>query len=223
MKIQNKYVFRTLISEFLYFLKMTHGFGMVAKPKHLGHVRTRHKSSMAARPKALGSDMVWENHCRLRDILLWIVIVVSLSISHLFARSFFGFLFFPNEWVASAPLRRHLLRFLEAKSGLLLSHWMRNRALFYMGDACRQIMVELSLVIDCLCFFFLFSLLTTKVYNCPLYLLFVKLDMFVMLKYLRSSMVVRSKALGSCQAKVQVWHGCWLSGPSTWLKNKIKK
>jgi len=97
MKIQNKYVFRTIISECLYFLKMTHGSGMVAKPMHLGHVRTTHKSSMAARPKALESDMVWENHCRLRDILLWIVIVVSLLISHLFARSFFGFLFFSQR------------------------------------------------------------------------------------------------------------------------------
>jgi hypothetical protein len=133
IKIQNKYVFRTTISEFLYiFFKKTHGSGMVAKPKCLGHARTRRKSSMAARPKTLGFDMLWENHCRLRDILLWIVILVSLSISHLFARRFFGFLFFPSKWVAPAPLKRHLLRFLEAKSGQLLSHWMRNCALFYM-------------------------------------------------------------------------------------------
>ena len=37
--------------------------------------------------------MVWGNHCRLRDFFLWIVIIVSLSISHLFARYFFGLLF----------------------------------------------------------------------------------------------------------------------------------
>ena len=28
--------------------------------------------------------MVWENHCRSIDLLLWIVIVISLSISYLF-------------------------------------------------------------------------------------------------------------------------------------------
>jgi hypothetical protein len=31
---------------------------------------------------------------------------------------------------------------------------------------------ELPLVIHCFCFFFIFSLLTAKVYNCPLCLLF---------------------------------------------------
>jgi hypothetical protein len=39
MKIQNKYVFRTIISEFLYLKKKTHGSG----------------TGVAARPKALGS------------------------------------------------------------------------------------------------------------------------------------------------------------------------
>jgi hypothetical protein len=39
MKIQNKYVFRTIISEFLYLKKKTHRSG----------------TSVAARPKALGS------------------------------------------------------------------------------------------------------------------------------------------------------------------------
>jgi hypothetical protein len=28
--------------------------------------------------------MVWKNHCRSKELLLWIVIVISLSISHLF-------------------------------------------------------------------------------------------------------------------------------------------
>ena len=36
-------------------------------------------------------------------------------------------------------------------------------------NVCIHIMDELSLVIDCLCFFFLFSLLTTKVHNYPLF------------------------------------------------------
>ena len=40
-------------------------------------------------------------------------------------------------------------------------------------------MVWLLLMIDCLHFFFLFSLMTIKVHNCPLCLLFVKSDMFV--------------------------------------------
>jgi len=44
---------------------------------------------------------------------------------------------------------------------------------FTWCGACRRIMVELLLVIDCLRFFFLFSLLTTKVHNFPLCLLFV--------------------------------------------------
>ena len=36
---------------------------------------------------------MWGNHCRSRDFFLWIVIIVSLSISHLFTRYFFGFVF----------------------------------------------------------------------------------------------------------------------------------
>jgi len=43
MKIQNKYVFRTIISEFLYFKKNIHGSGMVAKP--------RRRSGMVAKLK----------------------------------------------------------------------------------------------------------------------------------------------------------------------------
>jgi hypothetical protein len=45
-------------------------------------------------------------------------------------------------------------------------------------------------------FGFFFSLLTIKMNNCPLYLLFVKLDMFVILKYLEKGITVRYKALG---------------------------
>jgi len=47
-------------------------------------------------------------------------------------------------------------------------------------------MVGLPQVIDYLGFFFLFSLLTTKVHNCPLCLLFVKSNIFVILKYIGS-------------------------------------
>jgi hypothetical protein len=36
-------------------------------------------------------------------------------------------------------------------------------------NACRHIMVGLSSMINCLCFFFLFSLLTTKMHNYPLF------------------------------------------------------
>ena len=45
--------------------------------------------------------------------------------------------------------------------GVLSSRWC---------SACKFIMVGLSPVIDCFCFFFLFSLLTIKVFNCPLFI-----------------------------------------------------
>ena len=69
---------------------------------------------------------------------------------------------------------------------------------FTWCGACRQIIVRLPPVIDCLCFFFLFSLLTTKVQNYPLCLLFVK---SIRLPHpsrpaLRSSNHVRPKRLG---------------------------
>ena len=63
--------------------------------------------------------------------------------------------------------------------------------------ACKQIMIRLSPVIDCLHFFFLFSFLRTKVHNYPLCLLFVKSGMFVILMYLGSGISTTSKALGS--------------------------
>jgi len=40
---------------------------------------------------------------------------------------------------------------------------------FTWCNVCRHIMIELLSVIDCLCFFSIFSLLATKVYNCPLF------------------------------------------------------
>ena len=64
-------------------------------------------------------------------------------------------------------------------------------------SACRKIMVGLPPVIDCLFFFFLFSLLKTKMHNYSLHLLFVKSGMFVTPKYLRSGMAARPKSLES--------------------------
>jgi hypothetical protein len=42
MKIKNKYVFRIIISEFLYifFLKKSHGSDMLARPRCLGYIRS---------------------------------------------------------------------------------------------------------------------------------------------------------------------------------------
>ena len=61
MKIQNKYVFRTIISVFLYiYLKKMHGFGIIARSRCLGQDRPGRGSAMAARPKAHGSSMfIW--------------------------------------------------------------------------------------------------------------------------------------------------------------------
>jgi hypothetical protein len=47
---------------------------------------------------------------------------------------------------------------------------------FTWCGACRRIMVGLPPVINCLCFFFLLSLLTSKMHNCPLCLLFFNLS-----------------------------------------------
>jgi hypothetical protein len=41
--------------------------------------------------------------------------------------------------------------------------------IFVVIVMCKYIMVELQSVIDCLCFFSFLSLLTTKVYHCPLF------------------------------------------------------
>jgi len=55
MKSTNKYVFRTIISEFLYFQKKKF---MVVRSKRLSLAKSRRRSGMAARPKTLGSDMI---------------------------------------------------------------------------------------------------------------------------------------------------------------------
>jgi hypothetical protein len=49
MKIQNKYVFRTIISEFLYLKKKTRGSSMAARPKACWF-------DVAAKPKVFGSN-----------------------------------------------------------------------------------------------------------------------------------------------------------------------
>jgi len=74
--------------------------------------------------------------------------------------------------------------------------------------AYRQIMIGLPSVIDCLSFFFLFSFMTTKVCNCPLYFLFVRSGMFSIPKHIRFGVAVRPKTrpthLGSgmiCQTR----------------------
>ena len=62
-------------------------------------------------------------------------------------------------------------------------------------DACKQIMIGLPPMIDCLLFFLLFSFLTIKMHNCSLYLLFVKLGMFVIPKFFGFDMVVHNCSL----------------------------
>ena len=52
--------------------------------------------------------------------------------------------------------------------------------------ACRQIIVELPLIIDYLCVFILLSLLITKMHNYSLCFLFVKSRIFLILKHLGS-------------------------------------
>jgi len=60
-------------------------------------------------------------------------------------------------------------------SNLVIRHLLGSVAVhsFTLCDTCGRIMIGLSPVIDCLCFFFLFSLLTTKMHNCHICLLFV--------------------------------------------------
>ena len=53
MKIQNKYVFRTTISVFLYFQKKMHESGMIARSKHVGHAKPKRGAGMVVRPKRL--------------------------------------------------------------------------------------------------------------------------------------------------------------------------
>jgi hypothetical protein len=130
------------------------------------------------------SLMAWENHFRSRDLLLWIVIVTLLLISYPFTRCFFDF-FFPHR-VSGA----HAIK--ETHVTLLCGHiWSFVISLYAQScpfptwcGVCRQIMAGLPPIINCLCFFFIFSLMTTKVNNCSFYLLFIKSDMFIISKYL---------------------------------------
>jgi hypothetical protein len=101
--------------------------------------------------------MVWENHYRLRDILLWIVMMISLSISHLFTRYFFGFPFLPR-WMGDA----------RAIKDVCDVFWWPNLVIHcFLGCAavsfpiwrgtCRQIIIGLPPAID-YCVFSFFSL-----------------------------------------------------------------
>jgi hypothetical protein len=101
--------------------------------------------------------MVWENHYGLRDILLWIVMMISLSISHLFARHFFSFPFLPR-WMGDA----------RAIKDVCDAFWWPNLVIHcFLGCAavpfpiwrgtCRQIIIGLPPVID-YCVFSFFSL-----------------------------------------------------------------
>jgi hypothetical protein len=73
---------------------------------------------------------------------------------------------------------------------------------FTWCDTCRQIMVELLSVIDYLCFFFLFSLLATKVHNRSLCLLFVK-------------SCIPDPLAWVCQTRAWVWQPCWTQVPGS--------
>jgi hypothetical protein len=68
-------------------------------------------------------------------------------------------------------------------------------------------------------FSFLFSLLTTKVKNCPLYLLFVKSCMVARLKYLGLDMTIRPTHPGSGMVVRPKTPG---SGPAAQVKKSLK-
>jgi hypothetical protein len=70
IKIQNKYIFRTIISKFLYFFKKTHGSGMVAKPRRLGHARPRRGSGKVLRLRHLGLAFFFNNTSEVHKKLL---------------------------------------------------------------------------------------------------------------------------------------------------------
>ena len=55
--IQNKYVFRTIISEFLYLKKKHINLAIISNSRCIDHFRPRYyKSDMTTRSKHLGSD-----------------------------------------------------------------------------------------------------------------------------------------------------------------------
>jgi hypothetical protein len=72
---------------------------------------------------------------------------------------------------------------------------------FTWCNVCIHIMDELSLVIDCLCFFFLFSLLRTKVHNYPLFV-------YCLLLFVYCLLGSNSQLSFVCLLFAWVWHDC---------------
>jgi predicted tellurium resistance membrane protein TerC len=74
-------------------------------------------------------------------------------------------------------------------------------------NVCIHIMDELSLVIDCLCFFFLFSLLTTKVHNYPLFVYCLLLFVYCLLGFDMTARHKRHKVV-DCNSKTYLGMVC---------------
>ena len=81
-----------------------------------------------------------------------------------------------SEWVASAPFRWCVWRHSVSKSGHPPSPWMRSHSLFHMVWRVWTDNSWIATSDRLFVFFFLFSLLTTKMHNCPLCLLFFNLS-----------------------------------------------
>jgi hypothetical protein len=77
----------------------------------------------------------------------------------------------PSEWAAPAPLKTDVRHFTEAKSNH--SSFITRYAAIPFSTWCsvyKHIMIGLLSIINCLYFFLLFSLLTTKIHNCHLFI-----------------------------------------------------
>jgi hypothetical protein len=117
----------------------------------------------------------------------------------------------PIEWVTLAP---------HHEGGVWYAFWWPNLIICCLDrcadvssstwcGACRHIMIELSLVIDYLWFFFLLSLLRIKVHICPLFICCLP----------GSSMTNGSKFVGSdMDAKPKARGLTWPPDPKTYKK-----
>jgi len=118
----------------------------------------------------------------------------------------FDFLFISSEWMTFVSLRKPVWCFLMVKSGHPSSYWTHSCARSTWYDVYRQIIVGLLSVIDCLCFFFIFSPLTTKMHNCHFCLLFVRSNMCVVPKHVGSNMATLSLTwLLDLSISSQIW------------------
>ena len=88
--------------------------------------------------------------------LLLNIIVVSFYFFYFSRNVFLAFLLFPREWIGTIKEARVMLSGGQIWS-FVVSLDVQLCFFFTWYGACRQLMVGLSLVIDCLCFFF-FSL-----------------------------------------------------------------